>query len=995
MNGCLAGLVAITAGCHLMSVPAAIIVGCLGALVTCALTYVLEKLQIDDVVGAFPVHAGAGVFGTLAVALFGNSEAFGAHTRWEQFQVQFMGIGACFGWAFCLGFAVLFLLNKLYPLRVSEREEYVGLNISEHGANTELLDLLEDMGRQRQDGDFARKVAVEPHTEVGQIAHEYNRVLDRVQAEIAERAEAEKRFRSIFDNAIEGIFQTTPEGRYLNVNPALARIYGYDSVEELTSAMSDISTQLYVQPGRRDEFKRLLDATDSIRGFESEVYRKDGSIIWIEESARACRNESGEVLYYEGSVDDITQRKQADQLLLEKQEAEAANKAKSAFLATMSHEIRTPLNGVIGMLDLLDGTELSPQQKRYNEIARSSADILLSLINQILDFSKIEAGKLELEHINFDLRRLIEDLPDMFVHRAAEKRLELICSPSPKLPDEVRGDPERLRQVLVNLISNAIKFTQKGEVAVRVEPLPADAEGRTPVKFSVSDSGIGIPGERIHRLFSAFSQVDASTTRQYGGTGLGLAICRQIVEAMGGKIGVESKVGRGSTFWFVIPLTVVSARATDRILPRELQAAKILAIDDNDTNLEILREQLGRWGLEVETHNNPTEALAILRHAANRQSPFHAAILDCLMPGMNGLELAEKIRASTVGDIPLLILSSLDSSISAEEARRLQVTVLPKPIRQSRLFDAIIDLTVKREAIVATATPVEAEQYGELRSGGGTILIADDNEINRIVAGEILQSSGYQIATARNGYEAVQKLRAARFDAVLMDCEMPEMDGFTATKEIRRLEARLELISASGAPLPVIALTAQAVKGDRERCLAAGMNDYVTKPIDRLKLLTALAEQLNVATASGPRGYMQPVALPPVQDSLLHSDQPDLHLAELHERCLNKVSFVTKILAKFREDVNVRHDSITRALAANDIAVVAREAHTLKGAAANVAAHRLSAAAAVMEECAKAGKIDDCRTATVALEQALTRCCEQIATLLQESEGMGIQGQIA
>jgi len=455
---------------------------------------------------------------------------------------------------------VLGTINRFWTFRVSPQAELQGLNISEHGASTELLELLTNMDRHQREGQFGKPVPVEPHTEVGQIAAEYNRVLQRAGRELSAREEAmeavrraEERYRGIFENAVEGMFQTSPDGRYLSANPALAEIYGYDSTEHLMTSLSDIGAMLYIDPKRREEFRRLIDRHDTVVKFESEVRRHDGVAIWISENARAVRNSAGAIVFYEGTVVDITAQREAAEIQAQAEAADAANRAKSEFLANMSHEIRTPLNGVMGMLDLLGTTGLDDRQQRFVHLARSSADALLGLINQILDFSKIEAGKLELERVEFRLHPLVEDLSEVLGHRAHKKGIELACRIHADVPDIVIGDPERLRQVLVNLTNNSVKFTERGSVEIDVAC--ESKEGRdTRLRFEVRDTGIGVPENRRDRLFQPFMQVDASTTRRYGGTGLGLSICKQLVEALGGEIGYDERPGGGSIFSFTLPL---------------------------------------------------------------------------------------------------------------------------------------------------------------------------------------------------------------------------------------------------------------------------------------------------------------------------------------------------------------------------------------------------------------------------------------------------------
>jgi Amt family ammonium transporter len=419
----------------------------------------------------------------------------------------------------------------------------------------ELAHLLAEMHKHRVEGNFSSSVDFDLDTEIGQIAAEYNLVLDRVRSEISHREEAENKWRGIFENAVEGIFQTSPEGNYLAVNTALAKIYGYSTTTQLQESISDIAGQLYVDPKRRQEFAHLLEESDVITDFESQIRRRDGKVIWISENARAYRGKDGEVLYYEGTVEDITARKRSDRLIHDKEQAESACRAKSDFMAHISQEIQTPLYGIIDTLDLLSTTNLNTHQLHYAEIAKSAAVDLLKTVNNVLDFSKIEAGKMELECIDFDLHCVFQSIPDLFIHQASAKRIKLRTNFGRQIPNFIHGDPERLRQVLINLTANAINFTENGEVSLTAETVTAEnASGLNYLRFQVRDTGIGITEERRQNLFHSFSQDESPTTRQYGGTGLGLAICKQLVELMGGQIGVVSQQYVGSTFWFTVPL---------------------------------------------------------------------------------------------------------------------------------------------------------------------------------------------------------------------------------------------------------------------------------------------------------------------------------------------------------------------------------------------------------------------------------------------------------
>lgn len=799
------------------------------------------------------------------------------------------------------------------------------------------------------------------------------------------------KYRRFFENAVEGIFQTTEQGKYLAANPALARIYGYDSVEDMQAGIQDIAAELYVDPDRRAEFQRLMAAHDVITDFESEVRRKDGSTIWIVENARAYRDDDGHLLYYEGTVEDITHRKQAEQLLREKEAAEAANQAKSRFLASMSHEIRTPLNGVIGMLELLVGTELTEQQRRYAELAKSSADVLLSLINHVLDFSKIEAGRLELERIPYDLHHLLESVPDMFAHRAHAKKLELNCQLVGAVPRRVLGDADRLRQVLVNLVGNALKFTEHGGVLLRVQPedvASADAVDAVTLRFEIIDTGIGIPADRIGRLFQSFSQADASTTRKYGGTGLGLAISKQLVELMGGEIGVTSTPGRGSTFWFRLRLCLDPNAAAVGDHCAQLQGTRVLVAVQGDTLLDVIRGQLTRCGVEVAQARCAVDSLDILQTAAAAAKPFSVAILDRTMPDVDGLELAEKIKAdSRIRGVELVVLTSLDEELPLQLIQRLQLTCLRKPVRQSTWLDTFLLLADRRQPLQVNGRDLRVESLTQRTalSGGERslrVLVADDNEINQLVACEMLRLAGYEPTVVNNGQEAVAAIREGNYDLVLMDCEMPELDGFAATRLVRRLEAERMQAGEAVRPLPIIALTAQAIQGDRERCLAAGMTDYVTKPVKREELLRTI----DACLADGAAHEMHDSQLLPAKQhggfELPEPGQPVLDVPALEERCLGDQVFVNELLKIFMRTSRLSMEQLAESIANDHTETVAGIAHELKGAAGSVSAERLCAVVTELEVAARSGRCERYHELGRRVEWELERCEAAIASYL-------------
>jgi two-component system, sensor histidine kinase and response regulator len=744
--------------------------------------------------------------------------------------------------------------------------------------------------------------------------------------------------RAIIATASDPFIAMDVHGVVTEWNRRAEAVFGWSRGEAVGRELAELIVPPRDRQAHRDGLRRVLAGGERRvldRRVEVTACHRDGHELPVE--LAVWQMGSGSERSFNAFVRDISERRQTEQALAAaRDQALSASQLKSQFVATMSHEIRTPMNGVIGLTTLLLDTDLDETQRRYAEGIRTAGDALLSVINDVLDFSKIEAGKLSLDEVDFDLVLLVEEVVEMVATPARAKALELVGCCQPGMPTALRGDRGRLRQVLLNLATNAVKFTEQGEVVVRAGLADPDgpADGLT-VRLEVSDTGIGIDPDVLNHLFEPFSQADASTTREYGGTGLGLAISRRLVEAMGGQLGADSRRGQGSTFWCTVPLRTQPAGGAPPPSDEALEGLRVLVVDDNQTNRLILAHQLQAWAMRPEAVDSGEEALERLRQAAAEGAPYRIAILDLQMPGMDGMELARRITAAAaIPEVRLVLLAS-GGYVDIDTARAAGIMAsLTKPVRQSQLHDCLVRLVTVAPG--AGPAPAAARQVAVTPLVRGHVLLVEDNDINRTVALGVLAKLGYSADVAGTGLEAIDMARRRRYAAVLMDCQLPQMDGYAATRELRRLEGDDERV-------PIIAMTASALKEDRARCLEAGMDDYISKPVSLDDLDATMSRWLNQPRST-------PASDRPEQEAELVQTAILRRLDELRgPDPAEDAPFLSELIASFLSEAPVYLGKLTEAARLGDHAAVAELAHTLKGAAGNLGAARMAAACEQLE----------------------------------------------
>ena len=754
-------------------------------------------------------------------------------------------------------------------------------------------------------------------------SHAQYTISQRKEAEAA-RQESESKYRTILESIQEGYYEVDLDGNLTFFNESMCQIVGYARLELLGM---NISLFMDAENARKvfGAFETVAEQDTTVESLDWSLIRKDGATRFVETSVGLLKDANGKTTGFRGLLRDVTKRKRAEALLQAKLAAEEANRSKSEFLANMSHEIRTPLNSIIGLVKLTLDTDLNPEQREDLDVVKSAAYALLALINDILDFSKIEAGKLELEEIKFNLRDFLGESLKIMAAKAHEKELELAYQVAPDVPENIVGDPSRFRQVILNLIGNAIKFTDQGEIIVTAT-LEEQDQNETLLHFAVKDTGIGIPKAKQESIFNPFQQADGSTSRQYGGTGLGLAVSSQIVNLMAGNFWLDSEPNHGSTFHFTARFRRLSTQDEALLIPdgNMLKGLKALVVDDNHTNCTILQEMLSSWGMQPSIARNTAEAQQLFTAAETDQAPFRLILIDSDMPEPDGFKLADWIKDQNQSDSNVIMMLTSLRARSKVDLKGLDIkAVLTKPIRPSDLLDSITQTLFHSAEMVEEMAPA-SEQIDRPAGRQINILVAEDTPFNQKFIRRLLDRWGHRSVIVENGRKAIEALDRDHFDLVLMDVQMPEMDGFEATKAIRASEA------LNGQHVPIIAMTAHAMKGDRERCIKVGMDDYVPKPVSANTLLAAI--NAHVPADELPSESDSPSTVESAADGSADAAIDQTALLKAFD---NDWEFFTEVVAMFIQDYPQMMTDIADALKARDSSTLMRSGHALKGMLGN------------------------------------------------------------
>ena len=785
--------------------------------------------------------------------------------------------------------------------------------------------------------------------------------------DVTKRIEAQEQMKferhlldALLNNLPDSIYFKDTESKFIRISNAMASKFGFQDVKDVVGKTdADVFSNEHADAARNDELEIIRSGESLVDRIEKETWpNRDDS--WCMSTKMPFRDHKGAIIGTFGISRDITDLvKSQESLQTARDSADKANRAKSEFLANMSHEIRTPMNAIIGMSELLSQTQLTQEQNDYVELVRESSTNLLRLLNDILDFSRIEARRLEIETTPFDVRDLVEKATRTVSIRAAEKDLELTCRVSPDVPAMAVGDPGRIRQVLINLVSNGIKFTGAGQVSINVHRVPTDISGQCSLCFEVKDTGIGIAADKQAAVMEPFTQADASTTRRFGGTGLGLTISRELVELMGGSISLESQIDVGTTFSFTLPLGIASNESQTNT--RDLAGMQVLVVDDNSTNRKILTEILTAWNCVPVVAESGPQAMQRIQEGSNSVS---LVLLDYMMPEMDGYEVAKRLRAIYPRDsLKMIVLSSAAHHEVAEKFSELGIDrYMTKPVVQSELLETVLNVMEISPAVAA-----EPPTTSELASYPLNVLVAEDGLANQHVANGLLKFAGHQCTIAVDGIETIEKWKNGNFDLILMDMHMPEMDGLEAAKRIREIEQ-----ATNKERIPIVALTAAAMKEDAEACIAAGMDDYLCKPISKDALQAKL------------RSFMDPNKAPTGSPTTSQKAEPEANVIDVQAACKNVaggmrgLAKLAPVFLKECQDLSTRIDA---SLIDGNFKELGRAAHTLRGCANLFSAQRLASLSSAVEESAKGELKDQLPDQVCDLKTELSKVIAAVATL--------------